>query len=84
MSFTATLNFQFYASAYLYRVREISVPNGPEAGWAVGCQVTELHVKNVSFIYFSRVQKHCSVLMDKMYTKKYKNIKVTIFSNVED
>lgn len=69
MSFTATLNFQFHAYADLYRVKEILVPNGPEAGWAVGCQVTELHVKNVSVIYFSRVQEHYSVLMDKMDTK---------------
>jgi hypothetical protein len=60
------------------------VPNGSEAGWAVGCQVTELHVKKFSVIYFSRFQEHCSVLMDKMDTNTYKNIKVTIFPNVED
>jgi hypothetical protein len=45
MLFTVTLNFQFHASADFYRVKELSVANGLEAGWAVGCQVTELHVK---------------------------------------
>jgi hypothetical protein len=42
--FTVTLHFQFHASALLYRVKELSVPNGSETGWVVGCQVTELHV----------------------------------------
>jgi hypothetical protein len=43
--FTVTLNFQFHASAVLYRVKEHSVPNGTVVRWAVACQVTALHVK---------------------------------------
>jgi hypothetical protein len=84
MLFTVTLNFQFHASSDLYRVKEILVPDGSVAGWAVGCQVTELHVTNFSVIYFSRAKEQCSVLIDKMDTNTHKNIKVTIFPNVED
>jgi hypothetical protein len=47
MLFTVTLNFHFHASALLYRVKELSVPNGSEVGRAVGCQVTVLHVKKI-------------------------------------
>ena len=47
MLFTVTLILQFYASDLLYRVKELSVPNSSEVGWAVGWQVTELHLKTI-------------------------------------
>jgi len=47
MLFTVTLNFQFHASALLYKVKELSVPSGSEVGWSVGCQVTGLHVNRI-------------------------------------
>jgi len=50
MLFTVALNFQFHASALLYRVKELSVPNGSEVGWAVGCQFRVACKKNLSVI----------------------------------